>query len=379
MKSLHIAVGIVVIIVLVIGVYLVFNPPTDVVAAEKEPIKIGFIGVLSGGAASFGESEKNAIELAISEIEKINGREIKVIYEDGKCDGREAVNAAQKLVNVDNVKIILGGVCSAETLAAAPVTEAKKVILFSAFSSSPDITNSGDYVFRMVPSDTDPKLVGKLNPYMTNKKIASLTENTDYSVGVLQAVKNDAEKYNISIVVDELFAPDEKDFRTYLTKAKATNADALFINPGTSEDTAGLIAKQAKELGLDIEMYGNFIVGLQKSLDAGGGSLEGAIFYDAPLLDESNQKAVNFMQNFRDKFGEPSVFWEAGARYDSVYILKNALEACSEDTDCIKEFFYSMNWYKGTVGKIKFDENGDPIGIEGAVKQIINGTVIVLE
>ena len=71
-----------------------------------------------------------------------------MIYEDGLCDGKGATNAVQKLINIDGVKIIIGGVCSGETLGAAPLAESSKVILFSPGSGSPDITNAGDYIFR---------------------------------------------------------------------------------------------------------------------------------------------------------------------------------------------------------------------------------------
>lgn len=366
----------IVIIIIILSVAIFLIKPSSGAA-----IKIGFIGPLSGGAASYGEAERNAVDLAVKEINDaggIQGKKLEVVYEDGKCDGMEAVNAAQKLVNVDRVGIILGGLCSAETLGIAPVAESNNVILFSAFSSSPDITNAGDFVFRMVVSDTDPALIGKILPYMANKKIALITENTDYSIGIRKALVKNAERYNITISADELYAPGEKDFRTYITKAKASGPDAVFINPGTSEEAAGLMAKQSRELGFNASIYGNFIIGTPKSLEVAGEVLEGAIFYDAPLLDESNPKANEFMQKYRSLYGEPASFWEAGARYDSVYILKNALDACREDTACIRDFFYSMDWYSGVVGKMKFDANGDAVGVEGSAKTIKDGKPMII-
>ena len=93
----------------------------------KETIRIGIIAPFTGDAAVYGQSEKNAIDLAVEEINLnggIDGRLIEVIYEDGKCNGMDATTAAQKLINVDNVDIILGGTCSGETLAIAPLAEA---------------------------------------------------------------------------------------------------------------------------------------------------------------------------------------------------------------------------------------------------------------
>ena len=124
---------------------------------STEPIKIGYIGPLTGGVAAYGETEKNVIELALQEINSSGelNRKLEVIYEDGKCDGKDAATAAQKLINIDKVKIILGGACSAETLAAAPLAEENKVILFSSFASNPSISQAGDYIFRNCFSDAD--------------------------------------------------------------------------------------------------------------------------------------------------------------------------------------------------------------------------------
>ncbi|MDP6562065.1 MAG: ABC transporter substrate-binding protein, partial [Candidatus Peribacteraceae bacterium] len=90
------------------------------------PIKIGYIGPLTGEAASYGVDTLNGTELAVAEINAaggINGRLIELITEDGRCTGTDAASAAQKLVNVDKVVAIIGGQCSGETLAAAPIVE----------------------------------------------------------------------------------------------------------------------------------------------------------------------------------------------------------------------------------------------------------------
>ena len=111
-----IIIGIVVIILIVVGIsYFGKNSSQP---TSQEPIKIGFIGSLSGDAASYGETEKNTTELALEEINSkggINGRVVNIVYEDGKCNGKDATNAVQKLINIDKVKIIFGGTCSAET------------------------------------------------------------------------------------------------------------------------------------------------------------------------------------------------------------------------------------------------------------------------
>ncbi|MCL5010974.1 MAG: ABC transporter substrate-binding protein [Patescibacteria group bacterium] len=377
MKTGTIILVIAIVILAAVGIwYGVVKKPVSA-PESKEPIKIGFFAPLTGGGAPYGQSEKNAVEMAVEKINAaggINGRLISVIYEDGKCDGKEAVTAIQKLISVDNVKVVLGGACSAETLGAAPIAEQNKVILFSAFSSSPDITNAGDFIFRNSPSDLDGgKVVAQM---IKEKSVAMITENTDYSIGVRKVTKDEFEKLGGKIAADEVYAPEAKDFKTYLVKIKDTNPEAIFVNPGTSASGAGLLIKQIKELGIKTVIYGNFIVGSPDSLKIAGVAAEGAVFYDAPGLSPTNPKAVAFLDEFKAKYSAPASDFEVGARYDSVFIVADGLKKCGEDTECLRDHFYSVKDYDGVLGKYGFDQNGDVVGLSVAVKEIKDGVVV---
>jgi branched-chain amino acid transport system substrate-binding protein len=312
----------------------------------------------------------------INSIGGINGRKIEVIYEDGKCNGKDAVTAAQKLINIDKVKIILGGACSGETLAVAPLAEQNKVILFSAFSTSPDITNAGDFVFRNAPSDAqNGKDSAELIFNDRHRNVAVLTENTDYGQSVRKVFKQRFEELGGKIVADEVYSPDSKDYRVQLTKIKAAKPDAVFFIPQNGI-SGGLAVKQAKELGINVPYYGIVVFSSGDALKAGGKALEGLVFTDTPGLSSENPKAVSFLEKFKSKYPAPASDYEIGARYDSVYIIANALKKCGEDTECIKNYLYNMDWYNGVIGRYKFDQNGDVVGIKYVIKEIKNGKVV---
>ncbi|MBU4285130.1 ABC transporter substrate-binding protein [Patescibacteria group bacterium] len=370
-KNTKIILGVVVLVIVIL--IIVFYEPT-----EKGAIKIGFIGPLTGDVASYGQSEKNAVKLAISEINLkggINGKKVEVIYEDGKCNGKEAATAAQKLINIDKVKIILGGACSGETLGAAPITQAEKVILFSSFASSPDITEIGDYVFRNMVSDLDGgRDVAKM---IREKTVASLVENTEYSQTLENVFEQEFQKLGGNVLVKETYNPNEKDYRTQILKIKAKNPEAIFINC-QSGISGGLAAKQIREMGVEIPLYSVIVFSGDDALNAAGVAANGIIFSDAPGLSKNNLQAVEFLNNYKQKYGEPANEYIIGARYDSVYILKNAIKRCSEDTDCIKDFLYNMPEYKGIIGNYRFDKNGDVIGIHYIVKKVVDGKPIEL-
>ncbi len=134
------------------------NPTQSWLPLRKESvIRIGFVGPLTGEVATVGENAKIAVQVAADEINAkggVKGKKIEVIYEDGKCNAKDATSAGTKLISVDKVVAIIGGLCSGETLAIAPLAEKAKIPLISYASTNPKITEAGDYIFRFVASDS---------------------------------------------------------------------------------------------------------------------------------------------------------------------------------------------------------------------------------
>jgi len=355
-------IGIVIAVIVIWGGYVIYKSVQKPVSTG--PIKIGFIAPLSGDGESFGSTEKNATIMAIDEINKAGGiddRLLEVVYEDGKCNGKDATSAIQKLINIDKIKIVLGGTCSAETLAMAPIAEANKVLLFSSFSSNPAVTNAGDYIFRNCPSDTD---VAKVDADLISKlfkKVAILSENTDYSQGVRSVMKQIFQDKNISVVADEIFNGGTTDFRTTLMKIKNNaNAEVLYVNPGTSAKTGGIIVKQARELGINIPIHGNFSLGTPDALQTGGKFMNGVIISDtATLTDKQQTLLAKYKELFKNS---PANDLEVIAAYDRVYIIRDAIRAVGDNPTKIKNYLYQLNNFSGILGDYHFDQNGDIVG-----------------
>ena len=349
----------IVVVVIIIVIATLIRQPKDTSA-----IKLGFIGVLSGDGAPYGETEKNAVEIAVKEINDnggINGRKVEIVYEDGKCNGKDAISAIQKLLSIDKVNIILGATCSAETLAIAPIAEQNKVLLFSAFSSSPLVTDAGDYTFRNGPSDAD---IAKLDANVIvakYKKVAMINENTDYSQGVRGVMNKIFTEKGTSVIYDENYNSGTKDFRSILTKAKAANPDVIYINPGTDTKAGGVIVKEARELGILTPLNGNFSLASQDSLTAGGKYMNGVVSTDGTDL---SQKGKDLIAKYKEAYGkDPSVPYEMGSSYDRVYIIKQAIESVGTNPTKIKDYLYKMPDYSGAVGTYHFDKNGDVVGV----------------
>lgn len=364
-----------VVAVIVILLIIILGGNSKAPVTSGETIKIGFVAPLSGDGASYGQGEVNATKIALEEINSnggVLGRSLEVIYEDGMCNGKDAATAAQKLVKVDKVKIILGGACSGETLAMIPITEQAKVLLFSAFSSNPQISEMGDFVFRNMFSDLS-LAHGMANLAFENgNKIAVLSENTDYGIGVRDNIIKRLKELNAEVVSNETYNQGDSDFRTQLIKIKSSNPDAIILNPQAS--SGGLVARQAKELGINVPYIGGGTFSGGDTMTSGGSALNGLKFVDAPGLSKKNPKAQSFLTKYLSQYPKSQNDWEIGARYDSVYIIANAIESCKTvDTECIKDYLYSMDEYDGVIGKYTFDENGDPAGLRTyAIKQIVD-------
>ncbi|MBT3349339.1 ABC transporter substrate-binding protein [bacterium] len=341
------------------------TPAEEKTVEKNEPIVIGAIGALSGDAASYGQLTQKVSEIRVAEINAaggIRGRELKLIWEDGKCNPADASRSAQKLVNVDKVSVIFGGTCSGETLGAAPITEKKSVILFSSISSSPEVTDAGDFVFRTYPSDASQgKILGNFAGEKF-EKIGMLSEQTDYSVALATVFE---ENFSGEIVA-ETFLPTESDFRTRITKLKNENLNALFLNAQSPHKTS-IVLKQLAELDWNSPVIGNEMILSDASITA-----EHANFLEKThaiganfLTDTELPKFQEFVKKFEEKFGEPPAYENyTAATLDAIDILAEVLKKIDDPTDtiAIRDELYKIQNHDGFSGKIAFDKNGDVRG-----------------
>lgn len=344
--------------------------------------KIGVMYPLSGDAAAYGLPIQRATKIAIDEINAkggINGKRLEAIYEDGRCNPKDGNGAAQKLVNIDKVKVIIGGVCSGETLGAAPITEANKVVLISPSATSPDITKAGDFVFRIAPSDAYAGIVASDYAFkdLKAKNAALITEATDYAQGLRKVFKENFVKLGGTIAADETYNPEDTDFRTQVTKAKAASPDIIYVVPQTLQKGV-LLIKQIKEAGLKQQLLTAEILITRNLIKENAADMEGIIGIEQKF-DDKAPKAAALLAKYRQEAGEEGPFPQfMSSAYDIVYLLADAIGRYGYDSEKIRDYLYAVKGYEGAVGKITLDENGDPI-MEYSVKQARNGELVVLK
>src|SRR3989344_7061766 len=258
--SSKVIIGIIVVVVVVAGVYFCVGGKigqqegvTPGTSVGVGPIALGFIEPLTGDAASIGTINRAAVELAVAEVNAaggVNGRPIEVIYEDGQCNAKAATNAASKLINVNKVRVIIGGLCSTETAAFGPGAMQAKVIVFSPGSSAPTLSQLGKYFFRNYPSDAFQGKFAAEYAYNTlgARKIAVIYHISDWGTGIKEIFEARFKELGGQIVAENGEPQIARDYRTDLSKTKAANPDYIY-SPTYPEGGTALL-KQAKELGI---------------------------------------------------------------------------------------------------------------------------------
>lgn len=369
MKWLWWSLGVIVVVALVL---VSNNKPS-----ETGPIKIGFIGPLSGPAASYGEMAKNSVDLAVNEVNKaggINGRQIEMVYEDGKCDGQDAASAAQKLVNIDNVKYIIGGICSGEVFSEIPITSPAKVFVISPMAGAAKLSGISKYFFRNNPSDAMTGAV--LADYLSKsyKSVAVMSEQTDYAQGIKDVFITEAKKDGMNVVDTEDFVTGTTDFRSQLSKIKAQNPDVLVLNAQTTETLLNM-AQQIKQIGLKAQVAGP-LFGSDPKLYQAGAITDGMITVDLAGLAGDAGKA--YLAKYQSVYNSvPTFQFYSGAAYDSVHLLSQAISSVGDNTDKVVGYFQKVS-YSGVIGNYTFNQDGDMVGAGLVIHKISNKNLINL-
>jgi branched-chain amino acid transport system substrate-binding protein len=352
---------------LLIGFLFSLLPTQTVLAAEK--IKIGVSVPLTGAAAAYGEDIKNALLFANKHLAN---SAYELIIEDDHCLDKEAVAVAHKLVDVNQVKYLLGFGCSGTVLAAAPVYNQAKAVLIASGTGAPKITNAGDYVFRTKPSLIIAADLLAKNMAEKFKKVGIITEETAFAQGLTDAVVKDAAELKFE-TVNENFISKTEDFRAILLKLKGAGVEALFINP-QGEPEMITIFKQFQQLNWKIPVYGVFLPGSASFLQAFGKEADGLIYADLPFNEDMlNAKGLELWKEFEKEYGHvKSADHYAALTFASFSAMHQALQ--SEQDGGVKEYLYK-NTFGEVIDKFSFDKNGDVVSekLTYVLKRVING------
>lgn len=347
------------------------------VPLRAQEIVVGQYASLTGSEATFGINSSNGVALALEEVNKtgvLGGRKIKIITEDDQSKPGQPSAAVKKLISSDRVTAVIGEIASSRSLEAAPICQEAKVPMVSPGATNARVTEVGDYIFRVCFIDPfQGTVMAKFAlDNLKATKVAILTDvRNDYSVGLTQYFKEYFEKNGGKIVTERSFSGGgtDRDFRAQLTAIKAAQPDAIFV-PGYYTE-AGLIAKQARSLGIKVPLLGGDGWDSPKLTEIGGSAIDGCYFSTHFSPKDTNPKVQDFVKRYQEKFKSvPDGMAPLG--YDAMMVLAQAMNtAGSTDGAKIRDALAQIKDYDGVTGRITIDAKRN--ATKAAVVLKVNG------
>jgi branched-chain amino acid transport system substrate-binding protein len=344
--------------ILAMGLILV---PFLVGAVSAKTLKIGSLSPLTGPYASDGTDIKNGVLTAIAVFEEQGGipgyDKIELYAQDTACDPRQAVAAANKLVNLEVVGAI-GAYCSSSTIPASDVLDEEEIIMITPASTHQDVTERGlPYMFRMCGRDDAqaPTAARFMKEALNAKTIFIVDDKTTYSQGLADGVAKASKELGMEVVEHAHVNQGDKDFSAVLTLAKQKNADIFYMSlQGFSP--AAMMALQAKRLGMDSQIVTQDAVFQPRFMEVAKEASQGA-FLTYGYTDPTTPEYKAFEERYVPKYGKIAAY--ATYAYDAATTLLKAIKAAgSTDPAKIKAEMMKMD-YQGVAKRIKFMENGD--------------------
>ncbi len=338
--------------------------------AQKDEIVIGGLFPLSGNAATFGQSSKQGMQLAVDEFNNKGGiaiggskMPVRAVYEDTEGSPERSANAAQKLISQNGVAAIVGAVMSKNSLAIAPICQSSQVPMITPASTNVKVNEAGDYIYRACFIDPFQGAVMAKYAYenLEAREAAVIFDNgNDYNKGLAEVFREEFEKMSGEIVAYEAFTDEANtvDFKAQLTNIKAAQPDFLYSPNYYAADA--IIMKQAHEIGLDVHTGGADGWDSPQLVEIGGEHVEGCVFSNHFSKDDTSDVVQSFVFKYTDRFGAPPDAL-ASLAYDAANILLKAVEdAGSLEGEDVKNAMAIVS-VEGVSGEITFDENRNPI------------------
>jgi branched-chain amino acid transport system substrate-binding protein len=332
---------------------------------QGDTILLGEVGSLTGAQATFGVSTRNGIELAIKEANEaggVKGKKIAVRVYDDQGRPEEAAQAVTRLITQDKVVLILGEVASSNSLAMAEKAQGAGVPMITPSSTNPAVTQKGDYIFRVCFIDPfQGYVMAKFaRENLKAEQVAILQDNKSaYSIGLTEVFQRKFAEMGGKVTTTESYSQGDTDFRAQLTAIKKAKPQAIYV-PGYYSDV-GVIARQARELGLTVPLMGGDGWDSEKLFELAGDALNGSYFSNHYSPDNPDAKVQKFIADYKKAYGGvPDALAALG--YDSAKVAVAAIGKAKDlSGPAIRDAIAQTKDFPGVAGTISLDENRNAV------------------
>ena len=334
-----------------------------------ERVRIGAFMSLTGDTAQYGISALNGIRMAVDEANAaggVKGMRVDLIVRDTRSDAVETSAVVDRLAREERVHALLGEVVSSRSLAAARVAQREQVPMLTPSATSPEITAVGDYVFRSCYTDTFQGValsrfvigsLGALNGALL------VDRDQRYSVELARLIREDFEQRGGKVVAQQEYPGGESDFSVQLAEVGAAQPDVLFV-PGYYSEV-GLIARQARALGINAPLVGGDGWDSPRLMQMGGEALAGGYFTTHFSAEDPDPQVQRFVADYRRQFGSTPDSFSATA-YDAARIMLAAIErAPTLERAAVRDSLAATKDFPGVTGAVTFNAE------RNAVKPIV--------
>lgn len=342
-------------------------------------VKIGHAGPLTGGQSNSGKDNERGVRLALDELNASNFKvgdktvRFELMSEDDQGDPKQGVAAAQKLIDA-GVKAVIGHYNSGVSIPASKLYNDAGIPMITGASSNPKLTQQGyPYVFRLAASDN---VMGAMMArfgagFLKAKKVAVIDDRTSYGAGVADVFISKANELKVQVLGREFTTDKSSDFSSILTKIKAMNPDAVFFGGYYSQ--GGLMARQMKQLGLNMPLLGGDGLCSKEIVNLSAGAVESKLYcaQGGTSLD-TLPGGPEFRARFKKSFGA-DVDVYAPAFYVATQLVAEAMKQAGSVEPAKFVPVLSRIRYQSLLGEVKFDRTGDWEGAPVTVYEVLGG------
>lgn len=330
------------------------------VKPEKgEPIKIGHYASMTGSEATFGISTDNAIKLAIKERNAkggVKGRLIELVTLDDAGKQSEAATAVTRLINDSKVVAVLGEVASSRSMAGGQIAQKAGVPMISPSSTNPDVTDIGDYIFRVCFLDDFQGWVAAkfMTETLKAKKVAILYDQSQaYSSGLADFFEKAFKEMGGTILTKQAYTGGNLEISSQLQQIKGANPDAIFL-PGYYSD-AGTIIRKSRENGIKAVFVGGDGWDSEELPKIAGDAINGNYFANHYAPEEDRPAVKNFVESYKQEF-KKTPDGLAALGYDAALVLFDAMDRAPslKGTD-LRDALAATKNFTGVTGTFSID------------------------
>ncbi|MEO6826688.1 MAG: ABC transporter substrate-binding protein [Microbacteriaceae bacterium] len=342
------------------------------------PVPVSAAFSLTGAAGQYGAGQKNAVELAVDNLNKAGGVTYKLSVEDDQTDPKQGIQLFEKFVS-NGTSVILGPTLSNTAAQTDPVAQDGKTPVVGVSNTAAGITAIGDYIFRVSLTEDAviPQTIKAAKNELKLKNVVVMYSNDDaFTESGYKAMAEALKKNDVQVSQTLTFSKTDTDFHALLDKVKSSNADAIVVS--ALLDAAVPLVTQAREIGIDLPIVGGNGFNSPALIKGAGAAADGVIVGAAWNSASTNEQNQKFLTDYKAKFNaDPDQF--AAQAYAGMQAVDNAVRRdCSADRDAIKTNLAKVKDLPTVLGDLSIDKNRD--AVQTALVQVIkDGKFTILQ